>query len=47
MGRISVKLQAARRNIGFYKVLTDDKDCFKVIADARLELAKDIARALR
>ena len=34
-------LQAARRNRGIYEVLTDYKDYFKEIADARLKLDKD------
>ena len=40
------KLQAARHNRGIYEVLTDDKDDFKVTADARLNLLKDTALAL-
>ena len=36
----SAKLQAARRNRGIYEVLTNSKDQFKVIADARLKLEK-------
>ena len=42
----SAKLQAVRRNRGNYEVLTDDKDYFKVIADARLKLEKDVAPAM-
>ena len=34
------KLHAARRNRGIYVASTDDKVCFKVIADARLKLEK-------
>ena len=41
----NAKLQAARRNRGIYEVLTDDKDYFKVIADARLKLETNNARA--
>ena len=42
----SAKLQAARCSRGIYEVLTDDKDYFKLIADARLKLEKDIAPAV-
>ena len=42
----NAKLQAAHRNRGIYEVLTDDKDYFKVIADARLKLEKHIALAV-
>ena len=42
----SAKLQAARRNRGICEVLTDDKDYFKVIADARLKLEEEIAPAM-
>ena len=34
----SAKLQTARRKREIYEVLTEDKDYFKVIADARLKL---------
>ena len=40
------KLQAARRNRGICGVLTDDRDNFMVIADARLKLEEDIDLAL-
>ena len=40
------KPQAARRNGGIYEVLTEDKDYFKVIADARLKLEKDTSPAV-
>ena len=40
------KLQAARRDSGIHKVLTNDKDYFKVTADTRLKLEKDTALAL-
>ena len=44
----SVKLQAARRNRGIDKVLTDDKDYFKMITGARLKLEKiRLCRVLR
>ena len=46
MGRRSAKLQAARRNRRIYEVLTDDKDDFKVVADARLKMEKDTALVL-
>ena len=42
----NARRQAARRNRGIYKVLTDDKDDFKMVADARLELEKDTAPAV-
>ena len=32
--------------MGIYEVLTDDKDDFEVIADARLKLEKDTAPAM-
>ena len=40
------KLQAARRNRGIHEVLADDKDYFKVIADARVKLERDTAPAV-
>ena len=44
----SVKLQAARRNRGIDKVLTEDKDHFKTITGARLKLEKMLlCRVLR
>ena len=42
----SARLQASRRNRGIYEVLTDDKDHFKVIADARLKLEKETGPAV-
>ena len=41
----SAKLRAARRYRGIDEVVADDKDYFKVIADARLRLEKDTASA--
>ena len=46
MGTRKFQLQATRRNRGIYEVLTDDKDYFKVIGDARLKLEKDTALLL-
>ena len=43
-------MRHARRNRGIYDVLTEEKDCFKVMADARLKLEKIpllLCRALR
>ena len=42
----NAKLQASRCITGIYEVLTDDKDYFKVIADARLKLEKDTGPAV-
>ena len=42
----NAKMQAARRIRGIYEVLTDDKDHFKVIADARLKRETGTAPAM-
>ena len=38
---MNAKLQPARRNMGIYEVLADDKDFLKMIGKARLKLESD------